>query len=190
MGQKIRVKIEGGFSEPGSIGREVRQGCPLSPILFKLYIEELIQEALQDSEEGVKEGEKLIKALQFADDQAMVAGKEDDLQRMMDRLNKTTTEYGMKINTKKTKVMKISRVEGEEKNMKITIDGEEIEHVSEFCYLGSLISSDANCHKEIKKRMAKEKDAFTKRKELLKGGLNRDIKKRIVKALIWNITLY
>ena len=93
MGQKIRVKIEGEFSEPGSIGREVRQGWTLSPILFKLYIEKLIQEALQDSEEGVKEGEKLIKALQFADDQAMVAGKEDDLQRMMDRLNKTTTEY-------------------------------------------------------------------------------------------------
>src|SRR6218665_2763959 len=119
MGQKIRVKIDGEFSEPRSIGRGVRQGYPLSPILFNLYIEELVREALQDSEEGVKVGGKLIKALRFADDQAMVAGKEDDLQRMMDRLNKTTTEYGMKINTKKTKVMKIRRIE-EEKNMKIT----------------------------------------------------------------------
>src|SRR6218665_1090003 len=105
--------------------------------------------------------------------QAMVAGKEDDLQGMMDRLNKTTTEYGMQINTKKTKVMKIRRVEGEEKNMKITIDGEEIEQVTEFCYLRSLVSSDAKCHKEIKKRIAMGKEAFTKRKELLKGGLNR-----------------
>ena len=68
-------------------------------------------------------GGKLIKALRFADDQAMVAGKEDDLQKMMFRLNKTTTEYGMKINTKKTKVMKINRVEEEEKNIKIIIDG-------------------------------------------------------------------
>ena len=40
----------------------------------------------KDSEEGVKAGGKLIKTLQFADDQAMVAGKEVDLQRMMDRL--------------------------------------------------------------------------------------------------------
>src|SRR6218665_2292860 len=123
-------------------------------------------EALQDSEEGLKVGGKLIKGLRFADDQAKVAGKEDNLQRMMDRLNKTTTEHGMKINTKKTKVMKISRVEGEEKNMKITIDGEEIEQVTEFCYLGSLISSDAKCHKEIKKRIVMGKEAFTKRKEL------------------------
>jgi len=44
-------------------------------------------------------GGRLITALRFADDQVMVAGTEDDLQRMMDRLNKTTTEYGMKINT-------------------------------------------------------------------------------------------
>ena len=42
------------------------------------------------------------------------------MQRMLNRLNKTTTEYGMKINTKKTKIIKISRVEGEKKNMKIT----------------------------------------------------------------------
>ena len=83
----------------------------------------------------------------------------------------------MKINTKKTKVMKISRVEGEEKTMKVTVDGEEIEQVNEFCYLGSLISSYAKCHKEIKKNIAMGKEAFTKRMELLKGGLNRDIKK-------------
>jgi len=52
--------------------------------------------------------------------------------------------------------------------VKITIDGEEIEQVTEFCYLGSLISSDAKCHKEIKKRIAMGKEAFTKRKELYK----------------------
>ena len=113
-------------------------------------------------------GGKLINVLRFPDDQVMVAGKED-LQRMMFMVNKTTTEYGMKINNKKTKVMKISRVE--EKNMKITINGEKIEQVTEFCYLGSLISDDAKCHKEIKKRIVMGKEAFTKRKELLKGGL-------------------
>jgi len=69
---------------------------------------------------------------------------------MMDGLNRTTKEYEMKINTIKMKVMKISREEGEEKNMKITIDGEKIEQVSEFCDFGSLISNDAKCHKEIK----------------------------------------
>lgn len=168
----------------------MRQGCPLSPILFNLYIEELIREALQDTEEGIKVGGKMIKALRFADDQAMLANKEEHLQHIMDELNRTSEEYGMKINIKKTKVMRISREAKGEKNMKITINGEEVEQVTEFCYLGSLISEDAKCHKEIKKRIAMGKEAFTKRKELLKGGLNRDIKKRMVKALIWSVTLY
>jgi len=57
--------------------------------------------------------------------------------------------------------MKISRVEGEMKNMKITIDGEEIEQVTEFCYLGSLLSDDPKCHKMTamgKKRLLKERN--------------------------------
>src|SRR6218665_69795 len=46
---------------------------------------------------------KIIKALRFADDQAMLAGSESDLQRMMDRLNMVSVNYNMKLNTKKTK---------------------------------------------------------------------------------------
>jgi len=62
----------------------VRQGCSLSPLLFNIYIEELIREALENTEEGIKVGGKTVKAMRFADDQAMLAGSECDLQRMMD----------------------------------------------------------------------------------------------------------
>src|SRR6218665_3363662 len=116
----------------------------------------------------------------------MVGGKEDDLQKMMDRLNKTTTECGIKISTKKTMVMKISRIEGEEKN---NYENNNRPRRNRTGHLGSLISDDAKCYKDINKRIAMGKEAFTKRKMLLKGGLNRDIKKRIVKALIWNVML-
>lgn len=50
--------------------------------------------------------------------------------------------------------------------MKLTIDGEEKEQVTEFCYLGSLISDYAKCHNEIKKRLSTGKEAFIKMKEL------------------------
>src|ERR1043165_5233538 len=70
----------------------------------------------------------------------------------------------MKINIKKTKVMRISK-RGEE-TINITLNGEEIEQVKKFCYLGSVVTEDARCHEEIKRRIALGKDAFYKRGEL------------------------
>src|SRR6218665_2511129 len=53
-----------------------------------------------------------------------------------------------------------------------------------------MISNDAKCHREIRRRIAMGKEAFLKRKELLRGGLERSLKKRIIKTLIWSVTLY
>jgi len=86
-------------------------------------------------------GGKLVKSLRFADNKAMLAGCECELQRMMDHLNMVSVNYNMKINTKKTKVMKISK--GTESTMKIVVAEEIIEQIKEFCYLGNLISDDA-----------------------------------------------
>src|SRR6218665_1606882 len=135
-GAEMRVRIDGEYSEPGKVGRGVRQGCPLSPLLFNIYIEELVREAVEDLEEGTKVGGRWIKALRFADDQAMVAKSQKGLQAMMDRVDRTSREYGMKINIKKSKVLKISK--GKETMVRINIGGKEIEQVKECCYLGSV----------------------------------------------------
>src|SRR6218665_1805451 len=71
----------------------------------------------------------------------MLAGSESDLQRMMDRLIMVSVNYNMKINTKKTDVLRVSK--GSESPMKIVFVGEIIEQVKEFCYLGNMISDDA-----------------------------------------------
>src|SRR6218665_845934 len=59
----------------------------------------------------------------------------------MDRLTMVSVNYNMKINTKKTNVLRVSK--GSESAMKIVFAGEIIEQVKEFCYLGSMISDDA-----------------------------------------------
>ena len=71
MGQSFRIRIEGELSEPGEIGRGTRQGCPLSPLLFNIYIEGFVEEAIEGEEEGVRIGGRLLKVIRFADDQAM-----------------------------------------------------------------------------------------------------------------------
>jgi|SRR6218665_1443118 len=152
MGQKMRIKIDGEYLELGKVGRGVRQGCPLSPLLFNIYIEELVQEAVVDLEEGIKVRGRWIKALRFAGD---VAKSQKGLQAMMDRLDTTSREYGMRINIKKTKVLKISK--GKETIVRINVGGKEIEQVKEFCCLGSMITADAKCHREIQRRVGIKK---------------------------------
>ena len=188
LNQEVMIRIEGEDSEPGKIGRGVRQGCPLSPLLFNIYIEELVKEAMEKINDGVKVGGKLVKALRFADDQAMVASSQGGLQRMMNALTEVSLDYGMKINTKKTKVMRISRMG--RVNVKIQVDGKEVEQVEEFCYLGSVITADARCQMEVRRRIALGKEAFKRRKELMRGGLSKELKKRMVKTLIWSVVLY
>src|SRR3984885_8773904 len=53
-----------------------------------------------------------------------------------------------------------------------------------------MITTDAKCQREIKRRIAKGKDTFMKRKELLRGKMNRNLKKRMIKTLVWSTVLY
>ena len=123
----------------------------------------------------------------LADDQGMIAKSEAGLQKIMDGLNSTSLEYGMKINIKKTKVMKIAKVGGE---VNITINGTKIEQVKSFKYLGHTMSDDGRCENEINSRIAQAKEAFSDRKELLTKRLEKSTKVKIVKTLVWTKLLY
>ena len=201
MRQEAVVRIADGESEPGIIGRGVRQGCLISPLLFSIYAEVMMIEAFGDSanldeediaiedfEDGIVVGGKIVRDVRFADDQGMVSGTERGLQKLMNKLNDTAKKFNMKINVQKTKTMVVSRNEG--RTVKIKIDDQEIEQVSNFKYLGSLISEDGRCLIDVKTRIALAKDAFNKRKEFLTGGLSGTLKKRMVKVLVWPVAIY
>jgi len=76
-------------------------------------------DAMEEIKEGIKVGGKLVKDVRFADDQGMTAASEGGLQKLMDGLNRTAKEYDMKVNIKKTKVMKVSRKGEDEINITI-----------------------------------------------------------------------
>jgi len=162
LGQRAVVRIDGELSGYCIIGQGVRQGCPLSPLLFNLYIQYVINEALEDIHKGVKMGGVLIPAIQFADDQAIVSHTVRGLQVIMDALQDTSHKYNMRINTKKTKITRMSTVEG--RTMKITVNGQNLERVKQFCYLRSLVTEDCrSCH-DVRRRIALGKRGFQQEK--------------------------
>src|SRR6476469_1311221 len=165
MNQEAVVRIAGGESDSGIIRTGVRQGCPLSTLLFSIYAEMMMKEALENVEEGIRVGGELIKDVKYADEQGMVANTEAGLQNLMHSLNTTAKRYDMKINIKKTNAMVVSRNGGERVN--IPVDCQSVEQVSKFRYLGSLISKDRRCLDDVKTRIGMAKDAFNQRKELL-----------------------
>src|SRR6476619_5299199 len=156
--------------------------------MFSIYAEMMMKKALESVKEGIRVGGELIKDVKYADDQGMVANTEAGLQSLMDSLNTTAKHYDIKINIKKTNVMVVSRNGGEKVN--ITVEGQSIEQVSKFRYLGSLISADGRCLDDVKTRIGMAKDAFNKRKELLTRSFRVDLRKRLVKTLVWPVVLY
>jgi len=76
--------------------------------------------------------------------------------------------------------------------MKITVNGQNLERVKQFCYLRSLVTEDCrSCH-DVRRRIALGKEAFYKKSDLMQGSLSFHLKnkKRMVKAFVWSVTLY
>ena len=113
----------------------VRQGCLLLPTLFNIFLERIITDALEDHEGTVSIGGRTITNLRFADDIDGLTGEEEELAKLAERLDKDFTAYGMEISAEKTKSM-TNNTSGI--NTEIKVNGQKLETVTSFKYLGSV----------------------------------------------------
>lgn len=190
-GQTARVRTKGS-NETNSIEikRGVRQGCILSPVLFNLYSEHIIKEALQDIT-GININGQNLTNLRFADDTVLLANTQKDLQKMVQQMCMVCKRYGMELNARKTKVMTINKIKtNEDQQLVIFAENEALERVEQYKYLGTWITDDGRCISEIKRRIAIAKDDFWKCKEFLRANLNIALKKKLLQTYIFSIVGY
>ncbi|GFS16330.1 endonuclease-reverse transcriptase [Elysia marginata] len=129
----------------------------------KLILEYIFREI--DDVPGLKVNGENINNLRYADDTVLLAESENDLHNLVTIIEEKSEPYGLMMNTKKTKVMVISKTEPPKVNIKMKEKC--IEQIEQFKYLGQLITTDARSDDEIKSRITITKSAFTKLSHIL-----------------------
>ena len=131
----------------------VRQGCLLSPVLFNLFLEEIMAGIQDEHISTISIGGRNLSNLRFADDIELIAGSNDELQTLTNKLSSSASRYGMQISAEKSKIMINSNKSNLNSNIKLY--GEKLEEVEQFKYLGATITKDGSSDSEIKIRLAK-----------------------------------
>ena len=143
-GQEATVRTGHGTTDCFQIGKGVSQGCILSPCLFNLYAEYLMRNArLDESQAGIKIAGRNINNLRYVDDTTLMA-KSEELKSLLMKVKEESEKVGLKLNIQKTKFMASDPITSWQ------IDGETMETVRDFIFLGSTITADGDCSHEIK----------------------------------------
>ena len=119
--------------------------------LFNLYAEYIMRNAgLDEAQAGIKTARRNINNFRYADDTTLMAESEDELKRLLMKVKEESEKTGLKLNIQKKKIM-VSRT-----IISWQIDGQTVETVTDFIYLGSKVTADGDCSHEIKRCLSLE----------------------------------
>ena len=118
---------------------------------------------LEETQAGIKIAGRNINNLRYADDTTLMAESEEELKSLLMKVKEEKEKAGLKLNIQKTKIMASGPITSWQ------IDGETVETVTDFIFLGCKITADGDCSHEIKRHLVLGRKAMTKHRQHIKN---------------------
>lgn len=166
----------------------VKQGCCMSGFLFLLVVDWVMRKTTKHGNTGIRwKFNNFLEDLDFADDLALIASSGRHIQTKISNLGRYAKMTGLRINTAKTMIMSWNNPAGRQ----VQVDGEELEMVSKFVYLGGTVTQEGGSDEDIKSRLGKARAAFSKLRNIWKSSqLKLKTKLKIFKSNVVAVLLY
>ncbi|VDO97128.1 unnamed protein product [Schistosoma margrebowiei] len=149
-GLQCTVVHGGQLTDAFQVRTEVRQGCLLSPFLFLLVVAWITRTSTSEGKYRIQwTAQNQLDDLDFADDLALLSHTHEQMQMKTASVAAVSASVGLNIHKGKTKVLKYNK----ENSYPITLDGETLEDVESFTYLGSIIDEQGGSDADVKMRI-------------------------------------
>ncbi|CAH8650385.1 unnamed protein product [Schistosoma mattheei] len=187
-GLQCKVVHGGQLTDAFQVRTGVRQGCLLSPFLFLLVVDWIMKTSTSEGKHGIQwTAQNQLDDLDFADDLALLSRTHEQMQMKTASVAAVSASVGLSIHKGKTKVLKFNT----QNSNPITLDGETLEDVESFTYLGSIIDEQGGSDADVKARIGKARVAFLQLKNIWNSKqLSTNIKVRIFNTNVKAVLLY
>ena len=158
----------------------------MSPYLFNLYAEYIMRNAgLDEVQAGIKTAWRNINHFRYVDNTTLTAESKEDLKSLLLKVKEESERVGLKLNIRKTKIMASGPITSWQ------IDGETMETVADFIFLGSKITADDECSNEIKRCLFFGMKVMTNLNSILKSrDITLSTKVCLVKPMVFPVVMY
>ena len=184
------VRVGSDRSEWFTVKVGLRQGCVMSPWLFNLYIDGVVREVnarvggrglkLVDREGNDWEMNQLL----FADDTVVMADSEEKLCQLVSEFGRVCEKRKLRVNVGKSKVMRCTRNEGSAR-LNVLLNGEALEEVDQFKYLGSIIAANGGVEADVSHRVSEGCKVLGAMNGVIRNrGLGMDVKRALYEKVI------
>ena len=182
-GQEATVRNGHGTTDWFQIGKGVHQGCILSPCLFNLYSEYIIENAgLDEAQAGIKISRRNINNLRNENDTTLIPENKKELKSVLTKVKVEIEKPGLKFNIQKMNIMAFGPITSWQ------IDGKT---VANFTFGGSKITTDGDCSHEIIRHLLLGRKVMTNLDSILKSrDITLSTKVCLVKAMVFPVVMY